>query len=100
MHERMGRRVGLVAARHLFHFGYKPKVYWPKQSSKELFQGLDRQLKQLGIGRVKDEKELEEAVMNTDVIIDAIFGKWEMKGRETREREKGKKRRKEKKRED
>lgn len=30
--------IGLVAARHLSHFGYKPNIFYPKQSTKELFQ--------------------------------------------------------------
>lgn len=29
---------GLVAARHLFHYGYKPTIYYPKQSKNELYQ--------------------------------------------------------------
>lgn len=29
---------GLVAARHLWHYGYKPVIYYPKQSKNELYQ--------------------------------------------------------------
>lgn len=29
---------GLVAARHLWHYGYKPTVYYPKQSKNELYE--------------------------------------------------------------
>lgn len=29
---------GLVAARHLFHFGYQPSIFYPKQSSKDLYK--------------------------------------------------------------
>jgi NAD(P)H-hydrate epimerase len=29
---------GLVAARHLWHYGYQPTVYYPKQSKNELYQ--------------------------------------------------------------
>ena len=29
---------GLVAARHLAHYGYKPSVYYPKQGKNELYQ--------------------------------------------------------------
>lgn len=29
---------GLVAARHLWHYGYKPTVYYPKQPKNELYQ--------------------------------------------------------------
>jgi NAD(P)H-hydrate epimerase len=29
---------GLVAARHLWHYGYKPTIYYPKQSKNDLYQ--------------------------------------------------------------
>lgn len=29
---------GLVAARHLWHYGYRPTVYYPKQGKNELYQ--------------------------------------------------------------
>lgn len=29
---------GLVAARHLFHYGYEPSVFYPKRSKNELYQ--------------------------------------------------------------
>lgn len=29
---------GLVAARHLWHYGYKPTIYYPKQGKNELYQ--------------------------------------------------------------
>ena len=29
---------GLVAARHLFHYGYQPTVYYPKKTSQELYE--------------------------------------------------------------
>lgn len=29
---------GLVAARHLFQYGYQPTIYYPKQSKSELYQ--------------------------------------------------------------
>jgi len=29
---------GLVAARHLWHYGYKPTIYYPKQSKNELYK--------------------------------------------------------------
>ncbi|KAJ1336068.1 NAD(P)H-hydrate epimerase [Microdochium nivale] len=31
---------GLVAARHLFHYGYEPSIYYPKQGSNELYQPI------------------------------------------------------------
>ena len=29
---------GLVAARHLRHYGYQPSIYYPKRSKNELYQ--------------------------------------------------------------
>lgn len=29
---------GLVAARHLFFYGYKPSIFYPKRSKNELYQ--------------------------------------------------------------
>ncbi|KAL6524389.1 hypothetical protein OROHE_016060 [Orobanche hederae] len=38
---------GLVAARHLHHFGYKPCVCYPKRTPKPLFSGLVTQVRYL-----------------------------------------------------
>ncbi|KAK5107347.1 hypothetical protein LTR62_001363 [Meristemomyces frigidus] len=62
---------GLVAARHLFHFGYKPTMYYPKQSKNELYQRLRTQLEQLKVSFTDD---FPSAAQHTDYIIDAIFG--------------------------
>ena len=35
---------GLVAARHLYHFGYKPFVCYPKRTAKPLYSGLVTQV--------------------------------------------------------
>ncbi len=35
---------GLVAARHLYHFGYKPRICYPKRTSKPIYQGLVTQV--------------------------------------------------------
>ncbi|NXC90234.1 NNRE epimerase, partial [Cercotrichas coryphoeus] len=40
---------GLVCARHLKMFGYQPTVYYPKQPSKPLFEGLTTQCKKMDI---------------------------------------------------
>ncbi|KFY25546.1 hypothetical protein V493_04594 [Pseudogymnoascus sp. VKM F-4281 (FW-2241)] len=62
---------GLVAARHLWHYGYKPTIYYPKQSKNELYQRLSTQLKTLNIPFVDD---FHSAIEETDHVIDAIFG--------------------------
>jgi NAD(P)H-hydrate epimerase len=40
---------GLVAARHLAHFGYSPSVCLPRRTDKPLYNGLVTQLDSLGI---------------------------------------------------
>lgn len=62
---------GLVAARHLWHYGYQPTVYYPKQSKNELYQRLSKQLKDLNIPFTDD---FHSALQQSDHVIDAIFG--------------------------
>jgi len=63
---------GLVAARHLVHFGLDATVVYPKQSSKTHFINLVKLCEDMGI------PILDEIPMDTedgyDVIVDAIFG--------------------------
>ncbi|CAO3680792.1 unnamed protein product [Umbelopsis vinacea] len=60
---------GLVAARHLFHFGYQPSIFYPKQSGKDLYKRLVTQCNNLEIPFV--DNAIPE---QTDLIIDALFG--------------------------
>ena len=62
---------GLVAARHLYHFGYKPTMYYPKQGKNELYQRLRQQLEQL---KVPFTEDFQSALRKSDWVIDAIFG--------------------------
>lgn len=62
---------GLVAARHLFHYGYQPTIYYPKQSKNELYQRLKKQLEDL---KVPFTEDFPAALQQTDHIVDAIFG--------------------------
>jgi len=63
---------GLVAARHLYHFGYEPTVVYPKASSKQLFLNLIEQVSQLNIPVLS---ELPADVDTSyDVMMDAVFG--------------------------
>lgn len=64
---------GLVAARHLFHFGYKPTVVYPKPSKGQLFVNLVQQCRDLNI-TVTSEAPSLSAMNEVDGIIDAIFG--------------------------
>jgi len=63
---------GLVAARHLHHFGYSVVVCYPKRTAKPLYEGLVTQLDALGISVLA---ELPAGLDGTfDVVLDAIFG--------------------------
>jgi len=78
---------GLVAARHLHHYGYKPTIYYPKPGKNELYQvsfpsspppyltdspqRLQTQLQHLSVPFTTD---FPLALQETDHIIDAIFG--------------------------
>ncbi|KAI8680036.1 NAD(P)H-hydrate epimerase [Fusarium keratoplasticum] len=62
---------GLVAARHLRHYGYNPTVFYPKRSKNDLYQRLAKQLEDLDVPFVDD---FSSAVSSTDHIVDAIFG--------------------------
>ncbi|KAF5334327.1 hypothetical protein D9611_014146 [Ephemerocybe angulata] len=68
---------GLVAARHLGMFGYKPQVYMPKPGSKDIYKRLAKQCENMEIPILPpttDVSDLENALKSTDVIMDAIFG--------------------------
>ncbi|KAL5963380.1 NAD P H-hydrate epimerase [Taenia solium] len=66
---------GLVCARHLKLFGYKPTVYYPRSPSKQLYKNLVTQCEKMGIAFLSyipsDVKILESAY---DLIVDALFG--------------------------
>ncbi|CAO3568929.1 unnamed protein product [Mortierella alpina] len=62
---------GLVAARHLSHFGYKPKVYYPKRQDKPVNNGLLKQCTELDIPFVDTP---ESGLRDSDLVVDAIFG--------------------------
>ncbi|MDI1492363.1 MAG: hypothetical protein OHK93_003577 [Ramalina farinacea] len=62
---------GLVAARHLFHYGYSPTIFYPIPTNKEIYTRLATQLKNLSIPFTDD---FSHAAQSTDHIIDAIFG--------------------------
>ena len=62
---------GLVAARHLWHYGYEPTIFYPKQSKNELYERLAMQLKNLDIPFTED---FGGSLKTTDHVVDAIFG--------------------------
>ncbi|KAL0342783.1 UNVERIFIED_CONTAM: Pyridoxine/pyridoxamine 5'-phosphate oxidase 1, chloroplastic [Sesamum calycinum] len=64
---------GLVAARHLHHFGYKPSICYPSVLPKPLYAGLVTQLESLSVPFISIER-LPQEFLNFDIVVDAIFG--------------------------
>ncbi|MCJ1278154.1 hypothetical protein MMC21_005969 [Puttea exsequens] len=62
---------GLVAARHLHHYGYTPTVFFPKRTSNELYSRLATQLHNLDIPFTEDFRRL---LSQSHHVVDAIFG--------------------------
>ncbi|VVA16249.1 PREDICTED: pyridoxine/pyridoxamine 5'-phosphate [Prunus dulcis] len=65
---------GLVAARHLHHFGYKPSVCYPKRTAKPLYTGLVTQLESLSVPFISVEDLPLDLSKDFDIIVDAMFG--------------------------
>lgn len=67
---------GLVAARHLSHFGHDVTVVLPKQSSGNLFVNLRKQCEDLFIPILSSlpEEVLAASGKDFDLIVDALFG--------------------------
>ena len=68
---------GLVAARHLRHFGYEPLVVYPRAPDAPLFRNLVAQCRALGIPVVPalgEDAAAADAPEAFDVILDAVFG--------------------------
>ncbi|KAF9564365.1 YjeF N-terminal domain-like protein [Agrocybe pediades] len=64
---------GLVAARHLGMFGYRPTVYMPKPGSKDIY----KQCVNMDIPVIPPSNDIEplrQAIQQSDVVLDAIFG--------------------------
>ncbi|RKF65168.1 NADH-hydrate epimerase [Golovinomyces cichoracearum] len=59
---------GLVAARHLKHYGYQPIVYYPKRNKSDLFQRLQTQLDNLNVTFTDD---FLTSIKECDHVIDA-----------------------------
>jgi len=67
---------GLVAARHLTHWGYDVQILYPKPTDKPLYNGLVTQAKALGVPLLTwaDVKASGPLAERYDVVVDAIFG--------------------------
>ncbi|KAL9098402.1 MAG: hypothetical protein Q9163_005932 [Psora crenata] len=62
---------GLVAARHLFHYGYQPTVFYPKPTGSEIYERLANQLRNLDVPFTED---FEGSLKASSHVVDAIFG--------------------------
>lgn len=72
---------GLVAARHLSMFGYKPTLWMPKPGSKDIYKRLHTQCTNMDILTLQASSDpsvvdnaLRRALSDHDIILDAIFG--------------------------
>ncbi|XP_055873277.1 NAD(P)H-hydrate epimerase-like [Biomphalaria glabrata] len=66
---------GLVCARHLKLFGYKPTLFYPKQNNKPLFKALALQCERLDIPTLSFFPTDPQCVVDSfNLVVDAIFG--------------------------
>uniref|UniRef100_A0A1L8DZV7 NAD(P)H-hydrate epimerase n=1 Tax=Nyssomyia neivai TaxID=330878 RepID=A0A1L8DZV7_9DIPT len=65
---------GLVCARHLALMGYKPVIYYPKQTATVLYQNLTHQCEKMNIEFVQEAPTKEEIDEKYSIVIDALFG--------------------------
>ena len=61
---------GLVAARHLVHFGLEAEIVYPKPSAKQHFINLIKQCEDMNIPVMKEVPQDNKY----DIIVDSIFG--------------------------
>ncbi len=68
---------GLVASRHLKHFGYEPKICYPKRGKGQLFLNLVKQCEDLNIPFIETSEVFNSSnsfISNYSLIIDSLFG--------------------------
>jgi hydroxyethylthiazole kinase-like uncharacterized protein yjeF len=66
---------GLVAARHLHHFGYTVSCCYPKRTDKQLYHNLVTQCTNLKIPFLDvDEVLAQPFSAQADIVIDSLFG--------------------------
>lgn len=80
---------GLVAARHLYHFGYSPSIFYPKESKGEIFPRLVKQCENLELPIVAptvissssfpmapdaQKVAFQKVMSSTDIVLDCVFG--------------------------
>ncbi|KAK4473925.1 hypothetical protein MN116_003249 [Schistosoma mekongi] len=67
---------GLVCARHLKMFGYKPTIYYPRNPTKQLYKNLIIQCEKMDISFLTHLmiNESPNLLQSYDLYIDALFG--------------------------
>ncbi|XP_050395881.1 NAD(P)H-hydrate epimerase isoform X2 [Patella vulgata] len=66
---------GLVCARHLKLFGYKPSIFYPKQPNKPLFNNLRLQCERMDMPFLSFFPSHPELITDSyNLVIDALFG--------------------------
>ncbi|XP_064470797.1 NAD(P)H-hydrate epimerase isoform X2 [Ornithodoros turicata] len=65
---------GLVCARHLKFFGYKPSVFYPKQNHKPLFENLTKQCQEMEVPFLSFLPDAQLISDSYNLVVDALFG--------------------------
>lgn len=66
---------GLVCARHLKLFGYKPTLFYPKQPNKPLFKALALQCERLDIPTLSFFPTDPQCIVDSfNLVVDGLFG--------------------------
>lgn len=67
---------GLVASRHLKHFGLEPSIYYPKPGKSTLFINLVKQCQDLLIPFHSSTEEVNQLISSNyyGLVIDSLFG--------------------------
>lgn len=66
---------GLVCARHLSFFGFKPTIFYPKRTNKPIFNDLIIQCEKMNIPFLMNLPAKSELIdQNFNLIVDALFG--------------------------
>ena len=66
---------GLVCARHLKLFGFNPVVFYPKRTSKTLYENLTTQCERMEIPFINEwPSSVDELNASYNLVVDALFG--------------------------
>lgn len=65
---------GLVCARHLKLFGYRPAVFYPKRTDKPLYRNLTAQCLAMGVTVLDALPSLDAVDRDYALLVDALFG--------------------------